>query len=128
MNKEKREALEASGWTFGNAEDFLELSAEERCLVELRLKFARGIRTLRSVQKVTQAQLAKRMNTSQPRVAQIEAGSPGVSLDQMISGYITLGGSVNVTLHDGALTDWGAMAGDGPGKRSVKAKKPIKLK
>jgi DNA-binding transcriptional regulator YiaG len=100
MNKEKREALEAAGWVFGNAEDFLELTQEERCLVELRLKIARGIRTLRKLQKLTQGELARKMKTSQPRVAQIEAGSAGVSLDQMISGYIVLGGSLNVILHD----------------------------
>ena len=103
MNKEKREALEAAGWVFGNAEDFLELTEEERCLVELRLKIARGIRALRKLQKLTQGELATKMKTSQPRVAQIEAGSAGVSLDQMISGYIALGGSLDVTLHDGPL-------------------------
>jgi Helix-turn-helix domain len=107
MNEKKREALEAAGWVFGNAEDFLELSAEERCLVELRLKIARGIRTLRKLQKLTQGELATKMKTSQPRVAQIEAGSSGVSLDQMISGYIALGGSLNVTLLDEPLDSYG---------------------
>ena len=109
MNNKKREALEAAGWVFGNAEDFLELSAEERCLVELRLKFARGIRTLRKLKKLTQVELAKRMKTSQPRVVRIEAGSPDVSLEQMIGGYIALGGSVNVTLHDEPVSAHGGV-------------------
>ncbi len=34
MNKEKRRALEAAGFVFEDAEDFLELTTEERQLVE----------------------------------------------------------------------------------------------
>ena len=37
MNKAKREALEQAGWVLGDAEDFLELTDEERHLVELRI-------------------------------------------------------------------------------------------
>jgi DNA-binding XRE family transcriptional regulator len=122
LHKEKREALEAAGWVFGNAEDFLELTEEERCLVELRLRIARGIRTLRKLKKLTQLELARRIKTSQPRVAQIEAGSSGVSLDQMISGYIVLGGSLNVTLHDGPLASDGRVVSQ-TRPQSVKAKK-----
>ena len=35
MNIDKRLALEAAGWISGDAEDFLELTPEERHLVEL---------------------------------------------------------------------------------------------
>jgi DNA-binding XRE family transcriptional regulator len=130
VKKEKRYALEAAGWVFGNAEDFLELTAEERCLVELRLKMARGIRALRKLQNLTQAELAKKLKTSQPRVVKIEAGSPDVSLDQMISGYIVLGGSVDVTLHaEPTFTDSkvvpAGVGGQGP---TVKTRKTIAVK
>lgn len=37
MNQAKRERLEKAGWIFEDAEDFLELTEEERRLVELRL-------------------------------------------------------------------------------------------
>jgi predicted XRE-type DNA-binding protein len=125
MNREKQKALEAAGWVFEDAEDFLELTAEERCLVELRLKFARGIRALRSVRAVTQTQLAKMMKTSQPRVAKIEAGSPDVSLDQIISGFIVLGGTMDVTLHNEPAFDGGniTLVGRGRGKPSKKTRK-----
>jgi hypothetical protein len=38
MNKREREALEAAGFRIGDAEDFLELTDEERRLVELRVE------------------------------------------------------------------------------------------
>lgn len=40
MDGEKRKALEAAGFRFGDVADFLELTEEERMLIELRLKLA----------------------------------------------------------------------------------------
>lgn len=40
MNPGKREALENAGWSVGSAEDFLELAAEERAFVEVKLALA----------------------------------------------------------------------------------------
>ena len=37
MKKEKRKNLEASGWKVGNAEDFLNLTAAEAALIEMKL-------------------------------------------------------------------------------------------
>lgn len=36
MTEEKQKALEAAGWVFGNAADFLELTQEEREIVCFR--------------------------------------------------------------------------------------------
>ena len=44
MNKQKQKALEAAGWVFEDAEDFLELTVEERAIVELRVQLSRTIR------------------------------------------------------------------------------------
>jgi predicted XRE-type DNA-binding protein len=92
MDKRKRKALEAAGWVFENAEDFLELTPEERCLVELRIAISRDIRARREQQQMTQLQLAKKLKTSQPRVVKIEAGSADVSLDLMFRSLFALGG------------------------------------
>jgi hypothetical protein len=133
MNKDKRKALEAAGWVFGDAEDFLELNDAERNLVTMRLLLARGIRSLRTQRKLTQIELAKRMKTSQPRVVKIEAGSPDVSLEQLIYGYIELGGTMVIKLFGGEcaaevaserrpLVGQARIVGARPGK-GVKAKK-----
>jgi DNA-binding XRE family transcriptional regulator len=92
MNKEKREALEAAGFRIGDAEDFLELTDEESRLVELRLVVSRAIRRLRKEQHLTQKQVAEKLNSSQPRIAKIEAGAADVSLDLMFRELFVLGG------------------------------------
>jgi predicted XRE-type DNA-binding protein len=94
MNKAKRKALEAAGFVFEDAEDFLELTVEERRLVDLRLAVSRAARARRIQQNLTQEQVAKRLKSSQSRVAKLEAGSADVSLDLMFRALFVLGGSV----------------------------------
>lgn len=94
MDADKRRALEAAGFVFGDAEDFLELTEEERQLVELRVTVSRALREQRKRQGLTQKQVAKKLNTSQPRVARMEVGAADVSLDQMFRGLFSLGGSL----------------------------------
>jgi len=94
MKRGKRQALEAAGFIFEDAEDFLELTVEERRLVELRLAVSRAVRARREQQHLTQEQVAKKLNSSQSRVAKMEAGSTDVSLDLMFRGLFALGGSL----------------------------------
>ena len=122
MNKEKQKALEAAGWVFEDAEDFLELTAEERAIVEMRVQLSRAIRALREKQKLTQAQLAKKMKTSQPRVNKIEAGSPGVSLEQLLNSWFALGGTAEMKLIPHTDTSGEAVSIVGHGGRPGTAK------
>jgi hypothetical protein len=66
---EKRQVLETAGWKFGDTSDFLELTEEERQVVEFRLTVGRGVRRLRENHRLTQQQLADRIGSSQSRVA-----------------------------------------------------------
>ena len=95
MSGVEREALEAAGWKFGDYGDFLGLSDAERQIVELRIRLSRGIREARERAGMTQADLASVMKSTQPRVARIEAGRRGVSLDQMMRAYFTVGGKAD---------------------------------
>ncbi|MHB1556852.1 MAG: helix-turn-helix transcriptional regulator [Isosphaeraceae bacterium] len=94
MNSEKRRALEEAGFVFEDAEDFLELTAEERQLVELRVTVSRAVRDRRVSQKLTQQEVAARIHSSQSRVAKLESGSSDVSLDLMFKGFFALGGTM----------------------------------
>lgn len=94
MHAEKRAALEAAGWRFGDAADFLGLTAEERQLVELRVALSREIRCRRERQQMTQAQLAAALGSSQSRIAKIEAGAGDVSLDLLFRSLFVVGGRV----------------------------------
>jgi hypothetical protein len=94
MNKNKERALIAAGWAVGDAEDFLELTPAERRLVKLRLSVSRAVYVRRLESKLTQKELAKKLNTTQSRIARMERASSDVSLDSMFTGLFTLGGNL----------------------------------
>jgi transcriptional regulator with XRE-family HTH domain len=95
MDKAKREKLEATGWRIGSAADFLQLSREESAIVDVRLSLSNALRDRRRGLKLSQANFAKRLGSSQSRVAKMEASDPTVSLDLIIKSLLTSGMSIN---------------------------------
>jgi DNA-binding XRE family transcriptional regulator len=93
VREEKRRRLEAKGWKVGTAQELLRLSTEEAAYIELKVRLAMGIREWRRRRRLTQAALAKRLESSQSRIAKMEAGDPSVSLDLLIRSLLTLGAS-----------------------------------
>lgn len=81
MSKTNRQRLEKAGWKVGGAADFLELSDVETALVEAKLALGDAVRALRKRSHLSQLDLAKRMGSSQSRVAKVENHDPEVSLD-----------------------------------------------
>jgi hypothetical protein len=93
MEKTKKDRLAAAGWRSGDAAEFLELSAEEAAFVELKLALADYLRELRTRNGWTQAQVARRLGSSQSRVAKMEAADASVSLDLLVKALLSLGAS-----------------------------------
>ena len=93
MNKAKRQRLERAGWRIGSAEGFLGLSREEAAFVELKLGLADNVRERRRAKGLTQGQLAKRLGSSQSRVAKMESADRSVSIDLLIRSLLALGAS-----------------------------------
>ncbi len=93
MREDKRRRLEARGWKIGTAQEFLRLSAQEAAYVDLKVRLATGLRERRRRRSLTQADLAKRLQSSQSRIAKMEAGDPSVSLDLLIRSLLILGTS-----------------------------------
>jgi ribosome-binding protein aMBF1 (putative translation factor) len=91
MDARKRKRLEAAGWRAGSAAEFLELSAEEAALVETRLAVSQALRARREQVGLTQGALAKKLKSSQSRVAKMEAADPSVSLDLLLRAYFATG-------------------------------------
>ena len=91
MDKEKKARLEAHGWRVGTTEEFLGLTPEEAAYVELRLKLSDAVREFRKRKRLTQVQLADLLESSQSRVAKVEAGDESVSLDLLIRSLLALG-------------------------------------
>jgi predicted XRE-type DNA-binding protein len=93
LDKTEQKRLEAAGWKVGDAADFLELSAEEAELVHVKLALGDYLRQLRRQRRLTQAQLAERVGSSQSRVAKMEAADASVSLDLVVKSLFALGAS-----------------------------------
>ena len=93
MRDAKRRRLEAKGWKFGNAQELLRLSAEEAAYIDLKARLAIGLRERRRRRSLTQADLANRLQSSQSRIAKMEAGDPSVSLDLLVRSLLILGTS-----------------------------------
>jgi predicted XRE-type DNA-binding protein len=93
MRASKKRKLGAKGWKVGNAADFLGLSPKESAYIELKLKLAESLRNKRVRMHLTQEKVATLLQSSQSRVAKMEAGDPSVSIDLMIRSLIELGAS-----------------------------------
>jgi len=81
MRKTSRDRIVKAGWKVGDAAEFLELSNVEAALVEAKLALGDAVRALRQRSHLSQLDLAKRMGSSQSRVAKVENHDPEVSLD-----------------------------------------------
>jgi len=91
MDARKRKRLEAAGWRVGSTAEFLGLSAAEETVVEMRLALSDMLRSLRKKSGLTQGTVAKRLRSSQSRVAKMEAGDPSVSLELLIRALLVVG-------------------------------------
>jgi ribosome-binding protein aMBF1 (putative translation factor) len=91
MNRTRHKRLQTAGWRVGDARQFLGLDDVDAALIELKLGFADFLREERLRQDLPQAALAKRIGSSQSRIAKMEAGEPSVSLDLMFRAALSLG-------------------------------------
>ena len=93
MNQTKRKKLSTADWEVGSTADFLELTPEESAYIEMRLKLAYGLKRRRKQRRLTQVEAARLLQSSQSRVAKMEAGDPSVSLDLLVKSHLLLGNS-----------------------------------
>jgi len=91
MDKRKREKLAKKGWKVSSVAEFLDLSTEEISYIEMKLALSEKLRERRRRKRLTQAELAKAIESSQSRVAKMEAGDPTVSIDLLVKSLLALG-------------------------------------
>lgn len=91
MTAAKTRRLKAAGWTVGSAREFLRLDDQEAALVEVKLCLVEALRQTRRKRGISQVELAKRMGSSQSRIAKIETGDPSVSLDLILRALVASG-------------------------------------
>jgi ribosome-binding protein aMBF1 (putative translation factor) len=91
MNKKKKNILESKGYKVGSVDEFLGLSKEESQYIDLKLSLSQALAERRKKSKLTQAQLAKMLKSSQSRVAKMERGDPTVSMDLLVKSLLVMG-------------------------------------
>jgi ribosome-binding protein aMBF1 (putative translation factor) len=91
MTAAKRKRLEKAGWTVGSTADFLRLNPEEQAIIEMRVALGAMLRDRRRVLGLSQVTLAKRLGSSQSRVAKMESADPSVSLDLLVRALLAAG-------------------------------------
>ena len=91
VDNKKKKILESKGYTVGRVDKFLGLSKEESEYIELKVALSQALAERRKKSNLTQIQLARRLKSSQSRVAKMEKGDPSVSLDLLIKSLLATG-------------------------------------
>jgi hypothetical protein len=91
MKREKKQRLEAAGFKVGSADEFMALAPEESALVALRLSLAKAVRRRRLRLRYSQVELARRIGSSQSRIAKLEAAAPDISMDLLFRALFATG-------------------------------------
>ncbi len=91
MNETTRKRLEAAGARVTTVKEFLDLSDADMAFIEMKVALAKKLREYRQAAELTQEQVAKRVGSSQSRVAKMEAGDPAVTMDLLVGSLLRLG-------------------------------------
>ena len=98
MDPAERDRLEKAGYrVYDDAADWLGLTDDEKRLLDLRMEVTQAIRDLRESLGLTQAQLAEKLGSTQPRIANLELGQRGFSMDFAVKALLAMGGDVTIT-------------------------------
>lgn len=91
MDTARRERLEEAGFRVGTVADFLGLTPEENELVEIGVALSVAFKKQCRGSRLSQAEIAERIGSTESRVAKMEAGDPHASLGLLIKALVTLG-------------------------------------
>ncbi len=120
MKQRTRKRLEEAGARFTTAGEFLGLSPAEIALIDMRIALARQLREQRGRAGLTQLEAARRIGSSQSRLAKMESADPSVSIDLLIRSLLNLGASRR-SIGRAVSTESRSSANERGGKRAVAA-------
>lgn len=93
MEKSKQARLVAAGWAVSTPKEFLGLTEEEEVFIEVKLALANALKMQRVERHLSQVEAARRLHSSQSRVAKMEAADKSVSVDLILRSLLKLGGT-----------------------------------
>lgn len=91
MTEDKTTAVVPDGWETGSIGDFLGLSEDKVRFIDLKIALKDAVKQYRREAAITQNQLAYLIDSSQSRIAKIEAGDPSVSIELMVRALFAMG-------------------------------------
>ena len=98
MDAKKIKKLKQMRGRVTTVQEFLGLSEQDMAVIEARLALARAVKERRLQAGMTQARLAKLIQSSQARVAKMEAGDPQASIESLIRALSAAGSRVKLTV------------------------------
>lgn len=93
MKQAKRKKLQSAGWVVSDAKEFLALSEDESEYIEMKLALSDLLKQRRKKRRLSQVKLAALIDSSQSRVAKMEAADSTVSIDLLVKSLLALGAS-----------------------------------
>jgi transcriptional regulator with XRE-family HTH domain len=121
MDPAKRKRLEDAGFKFGTVGELFQLDRADEEMIEMKVALAASVRDLRGRKRISQAALAKQLESGQARVSKIERADPSVSLDLLVRAALVLGATPDQVAR--AMTA-GKIAGGATARRSVAVSGP----
>ena len=91
MKASKRKKLNESGWRVADASEFLDLTDQEQAYIEMKLALSQTLKIKRRKKRLSQSKLAQLIDSSQSRVAKMEAADPSVSIDLLVKSLLAMG-------------------------------------
>ena len=91
LNAKKKARIRELGGRITTVEEWLDLSAEEVAFLDMKIRLAEALKVRRRERRLSQAEAAELLGTSQGRVSKLERGR--ASLDQLTWCWLALGGS-----------------------------------
>jgi DNA-binding XRE family transcriptional regulator len=98
MDAKKAKKLKQMGGRVTTVPNFLGLSQEDMAVIEARITLAKAVKQRRLQAGMTQAELAKLIQSSQARVAKMEGGDPQASIESLIRALAAAGSRVKLTV------------------------------
>lgn len=90
MEQTKQRRLESKGWKVGTVAEFLALTPDEEALIEMKLALSRSLKRRRAPM-MTLAELAEKLNASEPKLAKAENGDVSVPMELLVRAMLATG-------------------------------------
>lgn len=84
-----------SGWHETTLAEMLSLDEVDMRLIDLRLGLIYAVREIRKESGMTQAQLAKRLEVSRPRIVELESVEREPTFDSLLAAFFAVGGTTD---------------------------------